>query len=67
MPVGLAADFTGVIASVMAVNLLLTPADTTQLDTTSLNVTEHVVEADVESETVAPDPEPATPADLGAR
>ncbi len=67
VPVGLAADFTGVIASVMAVNLLLTPADTTQLDTTSLNVTEHVVEADVESETVAPDPEPAKPADLGAR
>ena len=67
VPVGLAADFTGVIASVIAVNLLLTPADTTQLDTTSLNVTEHVVEAGVESESVAPEPEPATPADLDAR
>jgi len=67
VPVGLAADFTGVIASVMAVNLLLTPADTTQLDTTSLNVTEHIVESGVESEPVTPEPEPATPQDLDAR
>ena len=36
VPVGLAADLTGVLASVLAVNLLLTPADTVAVDPTSI-------------------------------
>jgi len=44
VPVGLAADLTGVLASVLAVNLLLTPADRVELDPASLEPPNPIIE-----------------------